>query len=400
MANNTNNNLVGEFTVAPEALVDKAKQINDSLSMISFFMKMIEDCFKTLEEGEIWQGPLAEKYCENARAFFERGASFSENSTSNGYNTYSNNVRTYATTISNLLNDASKGYLSTDEAIERSISGENSNSEASQNTESNNQKASETPTEHTTQPTTEPATQSLMQAEEPTTAAPETTVAATTATAGIAGATEKVEENTTSSTTKKATSNKTVVEDGMTPKLDSWLKELEDTKPTTTINGEKYYKAYKDNGTYAASSGVQVIDNNGNRYLSDNAYVEQNGEIYVKQSAVDNLYHQEVAAKKDRVINAANEQNVSLNEDQVNAMTSYVYRTGTGKKQAENAMAAYAEGGNEALRAEMYSHRNKGDYEEASVKRMAAEYILFTEGTYTDNPYDMSYEEALEIMTG
>lgn len=197
-----------------------------------------------------------------------------------------------------------------------------------------------------------------------------------------------------------AVQGQTNVSGGVDQELDSWIKELEGTKPTTTINGEKYYKAYADNGTYAASNGVQVIDNNGNKYLSSDSYIEKDGSIYVKQSAVDNLYNQEVSAKKDRVISAANSQNVSLNEEQVNAMTSYVYRTGTGKNQAEDAMAAYASGGNEALRAEMYSHRNKGNYEAASVKRMAAEYILFTEGTYTDNPYDMSYQEALEIMTG
>ncbi|MBQ9834291.1 MAG: hypothetical protein IJO33_03775 [Bacilli bacterium] len=180
-------------------------------------------------------------------------------------------------------------------------------------------------------------------------------------------------------------SSQTQVQKGMTPKLNNWITELEGEGPgTTTINGKEYYKAYADNGTYAASKGVQVIDNNGNKYLSNDAYLNKDGVIYVEKNAVDGLYNQEIVSKKNQVIAAANEHNVSLNEDQVNALTSYVYRTGTGRGQHEEAIIAYAEGGNEGLRDCMYSHASST----AAQKRVQAEYTLFTTGVYTDNPYD------------
>ena len=117
-------NKVGEFTVAPEMLISKADQIKTSLTLVSLFMKMIEDAFKGIEDEEIWQGPLAEKYFENAKNFFKGGATLDDDSTSSGYNTYSTNVLAYADKVYSFLNEASGGYLDTDTNVEKSVAGD------------------------------------------------------------------------------------------------------------------------------------------------------------------------------------------------------------------------------------------------------------------------------------
>ena len=258
MENNTVN--VGEFSVAPEALTQKATEIQTRLLAMAESMKSIENTFNEIEKNKFWEGQLANKYFDNLHAFFKGGANIDGAATS-GSNVYSATIEAYAEKVFNFLNDASNGYLTTDQDIEKSVSGETDESALI---------PQELNEESTTTPTTEDQT---TEAAELATDITGTTAAVS----GVAGTVGDVETTTPATTTRKHVSDERYeVPEGKT--YAKRVQSINSLSKEKNEDGSYYYKAsaiaYGGTDSSGKKWNTKTEEGTGLRYI------EEDGEKY------------------------------------------------------------------------------------------------------------------------